>query len=62
MEPVVLLQLPQNYYVVVPLANGGFSIFRLKSRAMPIGNPALPDNFVSSGRTIHKTKMVVAQN
>lgn len=46
----------KNDYVVVPLFNGEFSIFRLKSRAMPIGEiPVLPDNFVSeSGQAIHK--------
>lgn len=50
----------KNDYVVVPLFNGEFSIFRLKSRAMPIGGiPVLPDNFVSeSGQASTKAKMV----
>lgn len=46
----------KNDYVVVPLFNGEFSVFRLKSRAMPISEiTVLPDTFISESRqTIYK--------
>lgn len=45
-------------YVLVPLPNGEFSIFRVKSRAVPIGKiDAIPDSFLSeSKQTIYKGK------
>lgn len=43
-------------YVVVPLFDGKFSVFRLKSRAVPVWRiPAIPERFISENeQEIHK--------